>query len=76
MDYNKASFLIKAQDVANDSNMYKKMVSNEELMKRAKVAVNYLLKRGVDINYGDKNGMTALISACHWGNNAIAKILL
>ncbi len=45
-------------------------------MKRAVIAVNYLLKRGVDINYRDKNGITALLSACHWGNTAIAKILL
>lgn len=76
VDFNKASLLIKAQDVANNSNMYKKMFSDEELMKRAVKAVNYLLKRGVDINYRDKNGITALLSACHWGNTPIAKILL
>lgn len=35
VDFNKASLLIKAQDVANNSNMYKKMFSDEELMKRA-----------------------------------------
>lgn len=52
------------------------MFSDEELMNRAVKAVNYLLKRGVDINYRDKNGITALLSACHWGNAPIAKILL
>jgi len=29
VDFNKASLLIKAQDVANNSNMYKKMFSDE-----------------------------------------------
>lgn len=76
VDYNKASLLIKAQDVANNSNHYKKMFSDEELKNRAIKAVSYLLKRGVDINYRDKNGITALLSACHWENNDIAKLLL
>ncbi len=66
VDYNKASLLIKAQDVANNSNQYKKMFSDEELRNRAIKAVSYLLKRGVDINYRDKNGITALLTACHW----------
>jgi ankyrin repeat protein len=34
------------------------------------------MEKGVDINYRDKNGGTALMAACHWGNNDIAKILL
>lgn len=69
VDYNKASLLIKAQDVANNSNQYKKMFSDEELKHRATKAVKYLLQKGVEINYRDKNGITALLSACHWGNN-------
>lgn len=72
VDYNKASLLIKAQDVANNSNHYKKMFSDEELRNRAIKAINFLLKKGVDINYRDKNGITALLSACHWGNTEIA----
>jgi ankyrin repeat protein len=39
-------------------------------------AVGYLLKKGVDIDHRDKNGITALLAACHWGNNDIAKLLL
>ena len=52
------------------------MFSEEQLKNRAIKAVNYLLAKGVDINYRDKNGITALLSACHWGNNEIAEILL
>jgi ankyrin repeat protein len=37
-------------------------------MRRAVKAIEYLLKRGVDINYRDKNGITALLAACHWEN--------
>lgn len=38
--------------------------------------MNYLVKRGVDIDYQDKNGCTALLSASHWENTSIAGILL
>jgi ankyrin repeat protein len=37
-------------------------------MRRAVKAMTYLLNRGVDINFRDKNGMTALLTSCHWGN--------
>jgi ankyrin repeat protein len=39
---------------------------------RAIKAVKYLLERGVDINYQDKNGITALLAAVHWNNNEVA----
>lgn len=38
--------------------------------------MRYLLKRGVDINYQNSNGVTALLSACHWGYYKIAEFLL
>jgi ankyrin repeat protein len=34
------------------------------------------LKKGVNINYRDKNGGTALQAAVHWNNHEVAEVLL
>lgn len=54
----------------------KKLLSEEERIARALKVINYLIDRGVDINYRDKNGGTALYSAVHWQNFELAELLL
>ena len=75
-DYSTVNFLIKAQDVANDTHPCKKLLSEEERMARAIKASIYLIGKGIDINYRDKSGGTALYSAVHWSNFALAEVLL
>ena len=75
-DYSKVNFLIKAQDAANDTNPVKKLLSEEERMRRAIKATEYLIKKGIDINYRDKSGGTALQAAVHWQNYEVAEVLL
>jgi ankyrin repeat protein len=39
--------------------------------------MEYLLNKGANINYQNKkNGMTALLSACHWGYEKVVEFLL
>lgn len=45
-------------------------------MRKAIKAVRYLLGKGANIDYMDKNGVTALLAAVHWENNAVAEELL
>lgn len=45
-------------------------------MDRAVKATQYLLDKGVDINYRDKSGGTALYSAVHWQNKPLVELLL
>jgi ankyrin repeat protein len=75
-DYNSVNFLIKAQDVANDTHPCKKLLTAEERIARAIKATLYLLDKGVDINYRDKTGGTALYAAVHWCNIELAEVLL
>lgn len=67
VDYSQISLLIKAQGIPTYSNKHTALLSQEELEKRAVKAINYLVKKGVDINQRGKNGATALLSASHWG---------
>ena len=76
VDFNKASLLIKAQGISAPTNQHRKSIPEEERERRALIAVEYLLKRGADINYQDKNGITALLSACHWEEYDMAELLL
>ena len=76
MDYKKSNLLIKAQGIPTYRNAHTKLLSEEELEDRAIKAIDYLIKRGIDINYRDKDGATALLSACHWGYNRIVEFLL
>ena len=76
MDYNKANLLIKAQAIPTYQNAHTKLLTEEELEDRAIIAVKYLLKKGIDINFRSKNGSTALLCACHWGYDRIVKVLL
>lgn len=46
------------------------------MQKRAIKAINYLIKKGVDINHRGKNGQTALLSASHWGYYHVVEALL
>jgi hypothetical protein len=50
------NLLVVAQDVANDTNAYKKALSQEERNARAIKASLYLIEKGIDINYRYKNG--------------------
>jgi hypothetical protein len=75
-DFSTVNFLIKAQDVANDTNAVKKLLTQEERTARAIKATEYLVKKGVDINYRDKSGGTALQAAVHWNNFEVAEVLL
>jgi len=75
-DYNTVNLLIKAQDVANDTHPCKKLLSETERISRAIKATLYLLERGIDINYRDKSGGTALYAAVHWQNTELAEVLL
>ena len=45
-------------------------------MARAMKASLYLIERGIDINYRDKNGATALYTAVHWQRIQLAELLL
>ena len=77
LDFNKNSLLIKAQAIPGCKNPHTKKFSKAELEDKAVVAVEYLLKRGADINYQNKkNGITALLSASHWGYSKVAAVLL
>jgi ankyrin repeat protein len=71
-DFSTVNFLIKAQDVANDTNPVKKLLTQEERTERAIKATTYLLSKGVDINYRDKSGGTALQAAVHWESYDVA----
>ena len=75
-DYSSVNLLIKAQDVANSNHPCKKLLSREERMARAMKASLYLIERGIDINYRDKNGATALYTAVHWQRIQLAELLL
>ena len=75
-DFTSISLLIKAQDVANSNHPCKKLLSREERRNRAIKVSLYLLERGVDINYQDKNGATALYTAVHWQRFELAELLL
>jgi ankyrin repeat protein len=75
-DYTSVNLLIKAQDVPNANHPCKKLVPEQELISRAIKATLYLLERGVDINYRQKNGGTALYAAVHWQNLELAELLL
>ena len=68
--------MIKAQDVANDTHPVKKLLTQEERTARAIKATVYLLEKGVNIDYRDKSGGTALQAAVHWNNIEIAEVLL
>jgi ankyrin repeat protein len=46
------------------------------LQRRAIKSINYLVKKGVDVNYRGKNGATAILSASHWGYYNIVETLL
>lgn len=76
VDYSKISLLIKAQGIPTYTNQHTKLLSEEELQRRAVQAINYLVKKGCDINYRGKNGATALLSASHWGYYSIVEALL
>lgn len=76
VDYSKISLLIKAQGIPTYANEHTKLLSDEELERRAVKAVNYLVKKGADINFRGKNGATALLSASHWGYYSIVETLL
>jgi ankyrin repeat protein len=76
VDYSKISLLIKAQGIPTYTNQHTKLLTEEELERRAVKAINYLVKKGCDINYRGKNGATALLSASHWGYYSIVKALL
>ena len=65
-DYSTVNLLIKAQDIANSNHPCKKLLSKEERTARALKASLYLIERGIDINYRDKNGATSLYTAVHW----------
>lgn len=71
VDYNKCSLLIKAQGIPTYDNQHTKLLTQDELENRAIKAINYLVKKGVDVNYRGKNGGTALLSASHWGYKKI-----
>ena len=69
MDWNKVSFLIMGLSVANKpNNIYKKLYTDDQLKEKGIKAVKFILSKGVDVNFRGKNGATALMSACHWGN--------
>jgi ankyrin repeat protein len=68
--------LIKAQGIPSYSNEHVKLLTYEELQRRAIKAIDYLMKRGVDINYRAKNGQTALLFASHWGYYNVVEALL
>ena len=76
VDYSTVSLLIKAQDVANSNHPCKKLLSKEERVARAIKVSLYLIERGVDVNYRDKNGATALYTAVHWQRFELAELLL
>lgn len=67
MDYNKASFLLKAQGIPIYDNEHTKLISKEELNRRAIKALDFLIKKGLDVNKRHKNDQTVLLAACHWG---------
>lgn len=52
------------------------MLTAEERIARAIKATLYLLDKGIDINYRDKTGGTALYAAVHWCNLELAEVLL
>lgn len=62
--------------MANDTNPVKKLLTEEERTARAIKATEYLVKKGVNINYRDKTGGTALQAAVHWNNFEVAEVLL
>ncbi len=66
VNFQKASLLIKATDMANKNHPMRSTIPEEELLKRSERVIVFLLDRGVDIDYRDKNGYTALLSAAHW----------
>jgi ankyrin repeat protein len=76
VDYNTTSLLIKAQAIPTYQNEHTKLLNREELENRAIKAIGYLAKRGVNMNYRNKNGQTALLSAAHWGYYHVAEALL
>jgi ankyrin repeat protein len=76
LDYSSSNLLMKAIGIPTYSNQHVKMLTKEEKVERALVAVKYLLARGMDVNYQNKKGITPLISACHWGEERIVKLLL
>jgi ankyrin repeat protein len=76
VDFSTVNYLIKAQDVANAGHPCRKLLSKEERLARAIKASNYLIERGIDINYRDKNGATALYTAVHWQRYELAENLL
>lgn len=75
-DFTSVNYLIKAQDVANDTNQVKKLLTQDERTARAIKATVYLIEKGIDINYRDKSGGTALQAAVHWQNYEVAEVLL
>jgi ankyrin repeat protein len=75
-DFSTVNFLIKAQDVANDTNPVKKLLTQDERTARAIKATTYLIEKGIDIDYRDKSGGTALQAAVHWNNFEVAEVLL
>lgn len=76
IDISSASLLIKAQGIPTYRNDHTKNQSEDELEVKAVKAIQYLLDRGIDINYRNKNGFTALLSASHWGYEKIVECLL
>ena len=75
-DFTSVNYLLKAQDVANDTNQVKKLLTQDERTARAIKATVYLIEKGIDINYRDKSGGTALQAAVHWQNYEVAEVLL
>ena len=76
VDFSKANLLIKATNIPTYNNPHTKLLTDEELETRAIKAIGYLLKRGADVNFQNSIGVTALLSACHWGYYKIAEFLL
>jgi ankyrin repeat protein len=65
-DWTTANLLILAQDIANDTSPEKKLLTQDERTARAIKTTVYLIEKGIDIDYRDKSGGTALQAAVHW----------
>lgn len=75
-DWTTANLLILAQDIANDTSPEKKALTQDERTARAIKTTVYLIEKGIDIDYRDKSGGTALQAAVHWENFSVAEVLL
>lgn len=76
VDHSTNNLLIKAQGIPTYRNAHTKDLSEDELEDRAILACRYLLDKGIDIDYNNKTGATALLCACHWGYEKIVNFLL